>query len=385
MKKKILFFVAEDWYFVSHRLNLAIEATRNNYEVHLITNCNKDKQYIESHGILAHKLNLVRSSFNLFREIKTIFNVIKIYKKVKPDIIHHVAIKPILYGMIAARYLKLSNAVNSFGGLANLFWSENLKHKIFRPFLFFVLRNLLNYSNSKCILQNNDDLKLLIDNNLLDQSKAIIIRGSGVDIEKFNYRKEKPGTIKVVLASRLQSDKGVYEFINAVKIFKRETVDVEFYLAGMVDVHNPSAIDQGIIKKWQLDGYVEWLGHVVDMPKMMHDAHIVCLPSYREGLPKVLLEAASCGRPLVATNVPGCREIVIDGYNGFLVPPQDHIGLYNAIKKLIEDKRIREKMGMNGRTLVENNFSINKICDETIKVYEKMLLEAGLSSKIFLK
>jgi glycosyltransferase involved in cell wall biosynthesis len=374
MKKKLIFFVAEDWYFVSHRLSLALEAIRNNYEVHLVTNCNKEKKYIESHGILVHEINLVRGSFNLLKELITIYDVIKIYKKVKPDIIHHVAIKPILYGMISARYLKLPNSINSFGGLANLFWSNSPKYRILRPFLFFTLRSVLNYLNSKCILQNNDDLNLLIDNKLLNQSRAIIIRGSGVDTKVFNYSKEKPGTIKVFLASRLQSDKGIYEFINAVKIFKREKIDVEFYLAGMIDIQNPSAIEPKIIKKWQLDGYIKWLGHVDDMPKIMHNAHIVCLPSYREGLPKVLLEAASCGRPIVATNVPGCREIVIDGYNGYLVPPKNHKALYNAIKKLINDKDKRGGMGRNGRALVERDFSIEKICEETIQVYKKIIL-----------
>jgi|TARA_B110000495_G_C23018951_1_gene604087 glycosyltransferase involved in cell wall biosynthesis len=373
MKKKLIFFVAEDWYFVSHRIQLAIEAKKKGYDVHLVTNCSNKKAFIESFGIKVHNANLSRKSFNIINEIKTIVSLYKIYSKISPDIVHHVAIKPILYGMIVCRYLGITKTINAFAGLTFIFWSDNWKIVLVRPFFNFIFRYLLNFKDSVCLLQNKDDADLLIKSKVIEQKRVHLIRGSGVDLKIYESLNEKKGKINVILASRLQRDKGIVEFVKAASILLSSGVNANFILVGMIDDHNPSSIEIEKIKKWEDKGLIRWVGYKKNMIDVFSNAHIVCLPSYREGLPKVLLEAAASARPIVAADVPGCREIVIHDCNGYLVPAKNIYMLANYLKELINNKNLRLKMGANGRRLVEENFDIKIISEKTISLYDRLI------------
>ena len=373
MKKTLLYFISEDWYFVSHRIQIALEAKKNGYDVHLVTNCKDKKAFIETFGIKVHNINLIRKSFNIINEIKTIISLYKIYRKISPDIVHHVAIKPILYGMIVCRYLGITKTINAFAGLTFIFWSDNWKIVLVRPIFNFIFRYFLNFKDSICLFQNKDDADLLIKIKIIEQNRVHLIRGSGVDLKCYKSLNEKKGKINVTLASRLQTDKGIVEFVNAASILRSSGVNANFILAGMIDDHNPSSIKIEKIKKWENKGLIIWVGHKKSMVDVFSNAHIVCLPSYREGLPKVLLEAAASARPIVATDVPGCREIVIHDYNGYLVPAKNFHMLAYYLKKLINNKNLRLKMGANGRRLVEENFDIKIISEKTISLYDRLI------------
>ena len=369
---KLLFFVTEDWYFISHRLPIAIAAIKQGYDVTLVTRVSKYGETIRSKGIKLIPLKLSRGGINPVSELGVIFRLISIYRKEKPNIVHHVAVKPVLYGTIAAIFSKVPHVVNALAGLGYIFTSDSLKARILKPFVSLAFRQLLSRRNSRIILQNPDDAKLLCDAKISKAGNVTIIRGSGVDTQTYIMRPEPVGVPVILLASRLLWDKGIGEFIEAATILKKKGVVARFVLAGDVDEQNPSSIPNDKVKDWIEDGLIEWLGHREDMPEVISQSNIVCLPSYREGLPKVLIEAASCGRAIVATDIPGCREIVQDNYNGLLVKPRDPEAIAEALEKLIISPSLRIAMGEKGRKLVEEEFSIQKIVLQTTQLYKEI-------------
>jgi len=232
---------------------------------------------------------------------------------------------------------------------------------------------LLSRNNGCVILQNPDDRRMLTDSGLLKNDQVVLIKGSGVDMKKFSPSSENKGIVTVAMASRMLWDKGVREFVNAAEALRAEGINARFVLVGDTDPENPSAIKSHVLEQWQRSGVIEWWGRRDDMPAVFRMAHIVCLPSYREGLPKVLIEAAASGRPIVAADAPGCREIVRDGKNGFLVPARDSLALARALKRLIEDGQLRKKMGENGRVLAVTDFSSDKVIKDTLDLYREVL------------
>lgn len=372
-KKKILFLVTEDWYFCSHRIDLARAAKRRGLDVVIATRVQKHGGKIISEGFKLIPINMLRSSRNPLKELLSIIELARIYKTEKPDIVHHVAIKPVLYGGFAAYCAGVPAVVNALAGMGYVFTSDKWKSKILRSALRYVFRFLLNRSHARTIVQNPEDQKLLVDWGKIKPQLIRLVRGSGVDLKVFSPVPEPAGLPNVVLASRMLWDKGIGEFIKAASILKSRGLQACFILVGDGDEDNPAVVPDSQLQSWNESGTVAWLGRRDDMPNVIANSHIFCLPSYREGLPKVLLEAASCGRPIVTTDVSGCREIVRDRVNGLLVPVKDPVALANALQYLIENKAARKEMGGKGREIVEAEFSVEKVAEETLAVYQELL------------
>ncbi len=372
---KLLFLVTEDWYFCSHRLPIAIEAKRRGFDVVVATNVNGYGDFIESQGITLIALNIDRGNLNPWKELAAIRQLIKVYKNEKPDIVHHVAMKPVLYGSFAAWVTNVPRVVNALAGMGYLFISQHLKTRVFRLGLIYVLSIIFRRNGSRLILQNEDDAGMLIRMNAVRPRDVVLIRGSGVDTEVFYPNAESCDIPVVMLVSRMLSDKGIMEFVEAARLLKAQNISARFVMVGDIDLHNPAAIDESLLAAWHNEGVIEWWGKRDDIPSVLQQAHVVCLPSYREGLPKVLLEAAACGRPIVTTDVPGCREVVKHGENGLLVPVRAITELANALKLLIERPALRQKMGARGRKIAVAEFAVEKVVAETIALYEELLAQ----------
>ena len=374
MKNKLIFFVTEDWYFCSHRLPLALSAKHAGYDVTVVTRVRLHGDRIKDSGLKLIPLEISRRGSNPFSELKVIRQLISIYRAEQPDIVHHVALKPVLYGSIASRIARVPYVINALAGLGLLFSSTSFKMRMVRPFFMLLFRYLLNCSGCRVILQNSDDAALMCDAGVLNKRRIALIRGSGVDTLEFSAKPEPDGEPVVILASRLLWDKGVGEFVKAARVLKEQGVYARFALVGMGDIENPRSISDEQLQVWQDEGVVELWGKRDNMTDVFAQSHIVCLPSfYGEGVPKVLIEAAACEKPIVTTDAPGCRDIVHDGVNGILVPLRDSTAVAEALKTLIESPELRKEMGKKGRELVVKEFSLDKVNSETLVLYEEML------------
>jgi glycosyltransferase involved in cell wall biosynthesis len=372
--KKIVFFVSEDWYFCSHRINLAKAAIEKGYKVSLITRVGNHGEMIREAGIELIPVNIERSKLNIFSDIKLLFKLTSIIRYEKPDIFHCVAVKPVLYGSIAALFFPKTQVVNALGGLGYVFSSSNLKAKVLRPFIKNAFKYLLGRRGNQLIVQNKDDYELFSDKFTISRKQISLIRGAGVDNQYLQELPEPELPIKVTLLARMLVDKGVNEFVEAAKILKERGFKGELILVGDPDPLNPASIDQRQLKKWDESGLVEWNRFNSNVQSVWSNSHISVLPSYREGLPKSLLESAACGRAIVTTDVPGCREVVTDGVNGILVPVKDPIALADAIAKLSNDKELRVKMGKAGRKLIDEELSADKVHAQILKLYKDLLI-----------
>lgn len=373
MAHKLLFLVTEDWYFCSHRLPPARAAKAAGYEVVVATRVNRHGGAIIAEGFRLVPIGLRRRSRNPLRELAAIAEIVGIYLRERPDVVHHVALKPVLYGSIAARIARVPSVVNALAGLGFVFSSKTLMARLLRAFVVRVFRVLLNSGRGVLIVQNPDDMAMHVTGGMVAPERVRLIRSSGVDIERFAPTPEPVGTPVVMLPSRMLWGKGVGEFVESAQLLRARGVVARFVLVGDSDLENPAAIPVAQLESWRDSGVVEWWGRREDMPQVLAQASIVCLPSaYGEGVPKVLLEAAACGRALVATDAPGCREIVRHGENGLLVPLRDAMGLAQAIEKLLGDPGMRAAMGKRGRRLVEAEFSEGKVAEQTLAVYREM-------------
>jgi glycosyltransferase involved in cell wall biosynthesis len=373
-RPKILFVVAEDWYFWSHRRPIAMAALQNGYDVFVATRvCDCGEKIVEA-GFRLIPLRLNRSSYSLFHEFRTVSELRRIYRREKPDIVHHIALKPILYGSMAALGNRRMQVINAFAGLGYLVSSPSFKARALKRMLWKVFRFLLNRPNSFLLLQNREDRDLLVAEVGVPQEKTTIIRGSGVDVNEFQATAEAPGAPIVLLSSRMLWIKGISDFVEAAKLLYAKGVHARFVLAGDTDPGSPGAIPREKLLEWQNAGPVEWWGHQQSMSRMLQRAAIVCLPSHGgEGVPKALIEAAASERAIVATDVPGCRDIVRHGANGLLVPPKNPAALADAIAQLLKDAPLRAEMGRHGREIVVNEFSEEKVVQETLSLYRQLL------------
>jgi glycosyltransferase involved in cell wall biosynthesis len=374
-RPKLLFLITEDWYFWSHRLELARAARSAGWDVSIATRVCDHGKRIEDEGFQLFPLRLVRSSRHPFQELLSILELVRLYRRVRPEIVHHVALKPILYGSVAARLARVPATVNGFAGLGYTFIESGERKGFLRSTLGKTLGWALALTDSRVVFQNQEDAKQLVDAGIVSYDQIRVIRGVGVDTAKFSpprTSQENPVPL-VVLAGRMLWDKGIAEFVEAAQLLNVRKIRAQCVLVGMIDKENPAAISEAQLRAWQKDGVVEWWGHREDMPNILASAQIVVLPSYREGLPKVLLEAAACARSLVATDVPGCREVVKDGLNGFLVPPKDAVALSQAIARLLQDPSLRAQMGACGRQIVLKEFSVDRISGETLDLYKELV------------
>ncbi len=375
MKKKLLFIISEDWAFISHRLDLACDAIDNGYEVAILCKSTGQKERISSKGIKVFDWHLSRGSLDPFTELKSIINIINCVSEYKPDLVHAVALKPVLYSTIVGQLNRKTPIICALGGLGFVFSSKSLKASILRKSVSFFLRGLFSRSNIFLILQNRDDRGLLIEKKITRKDKVRLIRGAGVDIEVFAPLPDTNRIPVVALPARFLWDKGLGDFVEAARRIKSEGISARFVLLGMHDQHNPESIKTEIIDAWVSEGIIENWGYQKNMEEILPRTSIVCLPSSREGLPKALLEAASCGRAIVTYDVPGCREVVDHEKNGLLVRFNDVDGLTDALKLLILDGSLREDMGARGRLKAVNEFSREIITRQTLTVWEEALAD----------
>jgi glycosyltransferase involved in cell wall biosynthesis len=297
----------------------------------------------------------------------------RLYRREGPDIVHHVALKPVIYGSLVARIVGTRGIVNALGGLGYVFFSAGFRAKVLRSIARPVLRWLLNAENTRLIVQNTDDEQRLVAAGVAKVSSIQVIRGSGVDPDAYRQVAVTTDEPLVVFPARFLREKGIIEFVGAARMLREQGVKARFALVGRPDPANPTSVSQAEVERWVGEGFVEAWGWRDDMPAVFSQAQIVCLPSYHEGLPKSLLEAAASGCAIVTTDIPGCREVAQPGKTGWLVPPQDTLALVKALQHAIEQPGLRQQYGMSARALVASDFSISRVAKETIAVYQKLL------------
>lgn len=370
---KILFLVTEDWYFWIHWASLARAARDVGFEVSIATRVQEHSQRIIEEGFKLFPIRLIRRSVNPIRESLTVRELVQLYRAERPNLAYHVAMKPVLYGSIAARVSGVPHVINVFAGLGYAFAGAGLKAQLLRLFLGSGLKAVFACVSSVAVFQNEEDRSQFIRNRIVKENQSRVIRGMGIDTSVFKPSKEEQKEPIVLLASRMLWDKGVSEFVDAARWLKQRNVRARFVLAGRCDQENLASIPRKQLSQWQDEGVIEWWGHREDMPSVMGQATIVTLPSYREGLPVSLLEAAASGKPIVATDVPGCREVVRHGVNGILVPPKNAVALARAMELLLQDKEFRRQLGRCGRDMAVKEFSASMVIQQTLDLYRELL------------
>jgi glycosyltransferase involved in cell wall biosynthesis len=372
-RPKLLYLVSEDWYFVSHRLSLAFTAKEAGFDVSVATRVTHHGDDIRDAGLNLIPISLARSSLNPLHEARTISELSAVFAREKPDVVHNVALKPVIYGAWTARRAGGAAIVNALMGLGWVFSSDSPKARALRPFVRYALRRALSAPGTRTIVQNADDAKLLADQQLAPRDSIRLIRGSGINPAEYATEDATVGVPLVVLPARLLIAKGVREFIAAAALLKAEGVKARFALVGEPDTDNPAAVPREELLDAVLAGNVEHWGWREDMAQVFSEASLVCLPSYREGLPKALIEAAASARAIVATDVPGCREIVRPGENGWLVPPRDVTALTTALRQAIAQPGLCAEYGQRGRHMAEREFPLETVIKETLSVYGELV------------
>lgn len=363
---RLIFLVTEDWYFVSHRLPLAVAAKKTGFDVTVITRCGDSCRQIEAAGIEVISFDMARRGLNPVGLVREVLGVASIYRQLKPDLVHHVALRPVVVGSLAARLAGVHGVVSAIAGLGYAFTGGR------SGWLGFVLRGLLKAALARgmVVVQNPDDFDAVVGLGV-ERERIHLIPGAGVDVERFSPRPEPDGQPVVMLASRLLWDKGVGEFVAAARMLAGRA---RFVLVGAPDPDNPASLSEAEVRRWVEEGVIEWWGARDNMPEVLGKAHIVCLPSfYREGLPKVLLEAMACGKPCIATDAPGCRDAIRHEDNGLLVPVRDAEVLASAIARLLEDPEVRARMGRRGRERSVTEFNQDIVFDATLAVYRELM------------
>lgn len=370
---KILFVVNEARFLLSHRMHLVEEASRRGSEVLIVCGMNTGEDLLEQRGMQVRTLRLTRSGMNPFVEARSLLELLKIFRCVRPDLVHNVTIKPVLYGTAAAKWCGVRAVVNAVPGLGFVFTGEGIWPFLRSRIALLMYRLAMRHPNMAVIFQNDDDRAVFLAHGLVGEDQAKLIPGSGVDLEQFCYRPQPEGSVMFLLVGRMLRDKGVMEFVRAAQDLKRVRPDWRFRLVGDVDPGNPASLSGEEIRSWVHSKFVEWLGRRDDVPKLMAESSVVVLPSYREGMPKVLLEAAAVGRPMIASDIAGCRQIVRPGETGLLVRARSWKPLAEAMLSLGDDPNCRVRMGINARALAEKSFSVHHVVAETLMVYDRLL------------
>lgn len=373
MNKKLFIVVNVDWFFLSHRKDVALAAKEAGWDVTIVTADTGKLKDIEALGLKTINLPMNRSGMNIVEELKTLNWLRKLYKREKPDVVHHVGMKTILWGTLAAKFSRVHGVVNAISGLGGFFAEDN------KGLLARVMPMVLRFSHARknllCIFQNDDDWGLYVKHGIIKHEQGRFIKGSGVDLNQFCYTPEpEEGKIKVMLTARMIVEKGVFLLTEAAeRLRSKYEGKVEFLLVGGLDDH------PGAITKEQLDAvcdgeYIQWLGYRTDVRELLKQCHIMAFPSYyMEGLPKSLIEADAIGRPIITSNSVGCKETLVDGYNGFLIQPKDVDALTEKLDLLLSDKDLRVKMGKNARQYAEDYFSIEVVKERHLAIYDELV------------
>jgi glycosyltransferase involved in cell wall biosynthesis len=368
MAPRILYVVTEDWYFLSHRLPMARAARAAGYEVHVATRLNSGKAAIETEGFTPHALDWRRGSLSPWHSLSGVMGLRKLLRVLKPDILHNVSLKPVLLGSVASLGLSSTAVVNSLTGLGTLFVGDHRRSGLARPLVRKALAILLKRPNSRTIVQNPDDRNFVLELSV-PQASVVIIPGSGVDTAHFMPLPEPPTPVTAAYVGRMLADKGVLTLVEAFALLGKRGVPLKLLLAGDCDRENPGSLAPEQLREFASLYGIEWLGHVADIRTVWARSHFAVLASRREGLPKSLLEAAACGRAMVATDAPGCREIAIEGVTALTVPVDDAAALAAAMETLAGDKALRERLAKAARDLAESKFSADSIGKETVALY----------------
>jgi len=370
---RLLFVYNIPEYFLMRGLSTAKAAKEEGFEVHVASSPGPAVERIVSAGLEFHPIGMTRSGLSPTAEIACLANLISLYRRLKPDLVHHSTIKPVVYGGIAARLTGVPAAVHAIHGLGYVFTAQGAQVALLRRAVKFALRRAFGHRHERVTFLNREDLEAFVEAGILSDRQGVVVCRVGVDASVFRPCPEPPPPPVVVLPARLLWDKGVAEFVAAARILRARGTVARFALVGDADPGNPMTVPIRQIRAWAEDGSVECWGWLEDMPAVYARSHIVCLPSYREGLGMVLVEGAACGRPLVATDVPGCRAVVRHGENGLLVPPRNPEALAEAIATLLKDPALRARMGARGREIAVQEFSEERVVRETLEVYRELL------------
>lgn len=377
--KRLLIVVNNPLFFLSHRLQLALDAKQAGYDVHIATMDGPAVADVISHGLVHHVIPMSRSGKNPLEEARTLYALWRLFRRVRPDVVHAVTIKPVLYGGIAARLAGVKAYVAAISGLGFVFTRQKQGFDFLRVAAIGLYRLALAHPNSRVIFQNTNDRDVLQRARVVRAGQAVMIRGSGVSLDAFPVLPEPEGPVVAIMVARLLRDKGVMEFVEAARIAALRSDGsaangrgLRWVLVGAPDLGNPASVTVREVEQWRNEGVVECLGERSDIASLYAQAHIAVLPSYREGLPKSLVEAAACGRAVVTTDVPGCRDAIEPGASGLLVPVRDGRRLADAVLRLANDDALRHQMGAEGRHLAEREFDIRKIISAHLAIYDAL-------------
>ena len=372
MTPHLALVVTEDWYLWSHRIALAVAARDAGYDVTVVTREGEYGESIRALGLDLVHVDFPRGLLAPRDNLRTMRNLCAVYRRCQPHLVHHVAIQPIVLGSLAAAMARVPVVVNALTGLGTALISRNMKARLIRPVLRSALGWAMRRARSHTIAQNPENAQF-VESLGVRPERISLVRGAGVDIRRFRPQPEPEGPVRVTMVSRLLWDKGVREFVDAAMLVRKARGDVVFTLVGAPDDGNPTSVSSQQVRSWTEAGLVEWWGHREDIADVLARSHVAVLPSHGEGMPKTLLEAAACGRPIVATDVPGCREVVRHGSNGLLVPARDARALADAVMALADDPACRTAMGAEGRRRAESEFAEERVNQETLQVYERAL------------
>ena len=371
---KLLYVVNIPRFFLSHRLPLALAARASGFDAQVATSARDSDSVrrILEHNLLVHPIPLSQHGLNPLAELRTINALRQLYARLQPDLIHHISIKPVLYGGIAARLTRQRATIHAMSGLGYVFVSADARAALLRRLTMPIFRALTASASNRMIFQNADDRRFFVQRGMISRDKAVLIRGSGVDEDIFKPQAETLEKLPIVMfAGRLLWQKGIGEF---VEVARRLRGRARFLVVGYEEATSPLNVPAARLRAWAAEGVIEWLGKREDMPQLYAQSNIVCLPStYGEGVPKVLIEAAACGRACVTTDSPGCREIVHNGENGLLTAPGDIDALAAAVARLLQEPDLRRQMGDKGRQIVLDGFTLRQVVDETLGLYQALL------------
>lgn len=371
MNQRLVYIVNVDWFFISHRLPLALHALKNGWDVYLLTKDTGRKEELEGYGIHFIDVPFGRTSTNPLQELKCLMAIRKELKRIKPEVIHNVTWKGCLWGGIAAKMAGNKHVVNALSGLGSVFINKGLENRI----MGYLAKVSFKDDYSVFIFQNPDDVNWFKSQGYATDDRIHMIKGSGIDLNVFAFKEpERDDKLRILFPARMLRDKGLCELIDAMKLLRpRYEGIIELVLAGSCGDANKTAITEEELKAMLIDGYITWIGNQTNMYPVYVDSDIVVLPSYREGLPKSLIEACAVGRPIVTTDVPGCRECVDEGVNGYLVPLKSVEELAEAIEKLLLDADLRKRFGVASRKKAEDEFSIENVIEKTFGIYETIM------------
>ncbi len=366
---------------MTHRYAVAKAAADAGYEVHVAAPshhtwapANFSVDELASSGFEWHELPLSRRGTNPFEDLKTLYALIKLFRKLSPEVVHLMTIKPMLYGGIAARLTGMRAVVGTVTGLGQIFVEQGPKAALIRFVVRILYRLAMGHPNMSVIVQNPMDGDVLVSARAVTREHLHLIKGSGVSLDEFERTDDPGGLPVVILAARLIWEKGVGEFVAAAERIQGMGVNARFVLVGDTHSDNPRAVPPEQIQEWCNAGTIEWWGRRTDMADILRNCHIVCLPtSYGEGVPRILIEAAASGRPIVSTDIPGCLEVTRNGETGLVVPVGNVEALAEALATLIAAADTRNEMGRNGRLLVERELSEEIVVRKTLSVYEEVV------------